>query len=409
MNGTRKLTLIFALSATASLIPGLVAAGAQATDSSAKAMQRAVGAITAISGNSITLKTDNDGEMTVVVDDDTRMVRTAPGQKDLSGATPIHLQDLQVGDRVLARFVSSDDGKNQAKAVIAMKQTDIAEKQGQERQDWQRRGVGGLVKSVDPATHIVVITIPEPGGAKSLNIHAAAATIVRRYSPDSVKFDDAKAGTLEQIKPGDQLRARGDRSADGNDLTADEIVSGAFRNVAATVISVDPAAGTIGLTDLATKKPVVIRVTAESQLRRLPPMMAQGIAMRLKGGAGGANAGGSAANASPASSSAPASGSADHVPHNGNQPRGTAGNGGPGRTGDMQQMLSRAPTIPLTDLKKGDAVMVVATQGTDSTPATAITLLAGVEPMLQASTSASQSMLMASWNLNSNGGQDAQQ
>jgi hypothetical protein len=242
--------------------------------------------------------------------------------------------------------------------------------------------------------------------------------VVRRYSPDSVKFDDAKMGTLNQIRPGDQLRARGERSADGSDLNADEIISGTFHNVAATVISADPAAGSLTLNDLATKKPVVIRITSDSQLRRLPAMMAQGIAMRLKGAANGAAPGsnGTAGGASPGSNGANGGGNASAVPESsggghdprGNQPRGTEG-AQPRTGGDTQQMLARAPPIQLAELKKGDAVMVVATEGSDSTPATAITLLAGVEPMLQASTSASQSMLMASWNLNANGGQDAQQ
>jgi hypothetical protein len=48
--------------------------------------------------------------------------------------------------------------------------------------------------------------------------------------------------------------------------------------------------------------------------------------------------------------------------------------------------------------------MIVATEGASDT-ATAITLLAGVEPMLQASTKASQSLFSSSWSLG--GGGDA--
>ena len=49
-------------------------------------------------------------------------------------------------------------------------------------------------------------------------------------------------------------------------------------------------------------------------------------------------------------------------------------------------MLSRLPTETLGGLKVGDAVMIVATQpAADSATATAVTLLAGVEPILQAS------------------------
>src|SRR5579859_4941072 len=67
---------------------------------------RAIGTITAISGNTVTLKTDSGTETSVTVQDSTRVVKTAPGQKDLKDATPIHLQDLQVGDRALVRGIT---------------------------------------------------------------------------------------------------------------------------------------------------------------------------------------------------------------------------------------------------------------------------------------------------------------
>ena len=80
--------------------------------------------------------------------------------------------------------------------------------------------------------------------------------------------------------------------------------------------------------------------------------------------------------------------------------RGGAGQWGGGGSGDPQQMLSRAPAIQLADLKKGDAIMVVSTDG--ATEVTAITLLAGVEPLLEAP-AASQSLLN-NWSMNSGAG-----
>ena len=50
-------------------------------------------------------------------------------------------------------------------------------------------------------------------------------------------------------------------------------------------------------------------------------------------------------------------------------------------------------------------VIIVATEGQAPGTATAITVVAGVEPMLQASTSASQAMLSSSWNLGGGGGE----
>src|SRR4029077_17332103 len=127
-------------------------------------------------------------------------------------------------------------------------------------------------------------------------------TILRRYAAGSVKFDDAKPATLTEIKAGDQLRARGQKTADGGEIDADEIVSGTFRSIAGILVSSDNAAGTIIVTDLATKLPVTLRVSADSQLRKLQPFLAQGIAMRIKAAAAeGTAAPNGAAGAPPAS------------------------------------------------------------------------------------------------------------
>jgi hypothetical protein len=309
-------------------------------------------------------------------------VRTAPGQKDLSGATQIHVTDLAIGDRVLVRATpGSAENTYTAQAVIAMKQGDIAQKQEHEREDWQKRGVGGIVKSVDAAGGSVVIT----AGAKTLTIHTTPTTVVRRYAPNSVKFDDAKVSSLDQIKPGDQLRARGNRNADGTVVAADEVVAGSFRNIAGTVLSVDPSTQTATVTDLATKKPVVVHFTPDSQLHKLTPESAQMIAARLKGGAPGS---------SPQGAAKPVA----------NSDNGQGGGRQGGQRGDLSQAMQRAPVVQLTDLHKGDAVMIVSTDGA-ANAATAITLLAGVEPMLQASTTASQSLFSSSWSLG--GGGDA--
>ncbi len=69
----------------------------------------------------------------------------------------------------------------------------------------------------------------------------------------------------------------------------------------------------------------------------------------------------------------------------------------------MQQVLSRAPTIQFADLKKGQAVMLVSTAGT--TDVTAITLLTGVEPLLEAP-EASQNLL-SNWSMGSGGAAEA--
>jgi hypothetical protein len=73
--------------------------------------------------------------------------------------------------------------------------------------------------------------------------------------------------------------------------------------------------------------------------------------------------------------------------------------------GDMQQMLSRLPASTVADFQKGDAVMIVASEGQNGGTPTLITLLGGVEPILQASPGQASSILTP-WSM-SNGGGDA--
>src|SRR5271166_5213798 len=260
-------------------------ASTQQAPASSGSKVRTVGTIKSISANNVTLTTDTGSEVTVVIQPSTKLLHMAPGQTDLKQATPIQLQDLQVGDRLLAGGTSADGGKSvTATSAVVMTKADVAAKQEHEREDWQKRGVGGVVKAVDAGAGTITLSTGTLASSTPLTVKIWKETIIRRYAPDSVKFDDAKPGTLAQIKPGDQLRARGTKSADGNELAAEEIVSGTFRNVAGTVVAIDAAASTLTLTDLLTKRPVTVRINSDSQLRKLPPMMAQRIAMRLKGG-----------------------------------------------------------------------------------------------------------------------------
>lgn len=354
---------------------------------------KALGTIKSISGNNLTITKDGGSPMTIVIQDSTRTVRTEPGAKDLKGATPITSQELQVGDRVLARGKTADDGKVLlASSIIVIKAGDVAAKQQQEREDWQNRGIAGLVTAIDAGAGTITISNSAMPGSKTTTVRISKDTIARRYAPDSVKFDDAKAGTVDQIKVGDQLRARGTRSPDGSQIVADEIVSGTFRNIAGTVISSDASDHSVTLRDLSTKKPVTLKINADSQMRNLPPMLAQRIAARLKHA-------GNAPGGAPTVQGAPAEARASEE----------AGTGGgmrrAGGAPDFQQMLNRMPAVTLADLQKGAAVMVVATEGSANSQPTAVTLLTGVEDILTASPDSSHAaMLLSPWNL---GGMDA--
>jgi hypothetical protein len=359
------------------------------------AVAKPVGTVKTIAGNTITLTIDAGSEVTVLIQDATRLLRIAPGQKDLKDAAPIQLKDLQPGDRILVRGTLAADGKSvNATSVIAMKKTDIAEKQAREREEWQKHSVGGLVNGIDAAAGTITIATAASGDKKNVLIHFSKDTVLRRYAPDSTKFDEAKPALLDQIQTGDQLRARGIRSADGTELTAEEIVSGSFRSIAGTISAIDAAAGTINVMDLATKQNVIVKITTESQLRKLPLPMAQRIAARLKGTGADAPSASASASAPPAQPTA-------------TSPSGPGGTGRGGGAPDLQQAIGRMPAATLSDLQKGDAVMIVATQGTRDAGVTVITLLGGVEPILQASPKDGASTILSPWSLNSGGGEAA--
>ncbi len=384
--------------------------GGPALAQQAPASSRVLGTVASVSGNSISVTTDAGSTVSVTVPDGANIVRVPPGQKTLAGATKITLADVAAGDRVLM-LVGGDPPA--AKVVVVNKASDIAAKQQQEQADWARRGVGGLVKAVDAAAGTVTITATN----RTITIHTTPNTIIRRYAPDSVKFSEAQTSTLAAIQPGDQVTARGDRT--GDDVAADEIVSGSFRNIAGTVSSVD-GDNSFTVKDLVTKKTVTIKTTPDSDLRKLDPQMAQMIAMRLRAASGqgatvAANGGAGGGNGGPggASGGGQFAGGGGGASPGGGGPGGQYRQGGGGGAGGAQgggnalaRVLQRSPQVHVSDLHKGDAVMIVATSGNPDS-ATAIRLLAGVEPMLQASASGSQSMFSSAWSgLGGSGGAD---
>lgn len=376
--------------AAQAILVALFLAIPSAAQSKPDAVSKAVGTIKTVQSSSITVAAESGPDITATLAPATKILRVPPGEKDLKNATPLQPQDLQPGDRVLVRGqASSDPHTIAALSVIVMKQSDVSAQHQRESEDWQKHGIGGLVTSIDAATGAITISSGSLGATHNVAVHITRNTILRRYAPASVKFDDARPAPLSDIKPGDQLRARGSRSSDGNDLTAEEVVSGSFRNIAGTITATDATSSTITVHDLIAKASVVIKVSSESQMKKLPPEMAQHIAMRLKGSANGDQS----AN-QPTPNSPPPAKSA------GAPAGGQSRNGNP----DVQRVLSRLPNSSLADLQKGEAVMIVSTAADNSGAVTAIILLAGVEPILTAAPNHSASLL-SPWSLSTSGGE----
>ncbi|WP_260741005.1 DUF5666 domain-containing protein [Tunturiibacter lichenicola] len=377
----RRSTLAGALITVALYVPAVNAnAMAQTPAAAPAAAGRQLGTVKAVSGNTLTLTTDAGQEVAVSVADGARVLQLAPGSTDLKTAQTITLANIAAGDRVLVSGKAGDSaGAFAASRVILMKSGDIAQKHEAEQADWQKRGTGGIVSAVDAGSGALTVSI----GAKKLTVNTSSRTRFRRYAGDSVKFEDAKPGTLAQIQVGDQLRVRGAKSDDGTSIQAEEVVSGSFKNLSGLIATVDVGSGTLTLKDLATKKTVTVTITANSSVRSLPPEAAARFAARARNAAAGGSGGGG--------TPAPASNAAG-----GERP------GGSGRSAgaDLSQFVSRLPSQTIADLKVGEAVMIVGSQSdAASNGVTAVTLLSGVEPILAAAPSGSGSLTLSPWSL----------
>jgi len=357
---------------------------------------RALGVVTKIDAGArqLTLKTDT-GEVAVAVDGKAKVLRVAPGATNLANAAAIELSEVNVGDRLRARGKFGEDPKSlSALEIVVISQSDIASKQAAERADWDRRGATGIV--AEASADSITINVRTLEGVKPLVITAAPNAVVRRYAPDSVKFADAKPAKISDIRKGDQVRARGNKTPDGGGMTAEEIVSGQFKMIAGLVVSVDPQENIIRINNIETKRQMTVRISADSSVKKLAPQLSQLIANRLHGVAPAEGAGGRGPDGGPGGNPGGNPG--------GGPPGGFGGGRGPGGrggAGDMQSMIDRTPPITVTDLKTGDAIIVSSTVGASADQVTAITLLAGVEPIL--TKPGSREMSLGDWNVGGGG------
>jgi Cu/Ag efflux protein CusF len=327
-------------------------------------------------GSKVTLKSDKGDEVTVSTTARTLLLKMPPGETDPKKGAKITLADINAGDRAVVVAPQGSDPKSlAASAILVMSKSDVASLQQKDVDDWRKRGTTGNVTAIDAAAKTVTIK----AGSRTFTVKPSEKTTYFRYAPDSARFADAKPAAFGDIKTGDQMRVLGNKSEDGATILAEKIVSGSFRQIAATISAIDPAEGQLTVKDLASKATLTIKVVADSTMKKLPDTMAAMLARRY---APGAQQGGGAPGA------------------------GGGGGRGPGggRGGDVSQMLDNLPPLPLSELKKGDAIMVSTTQGADATHATVIMLLAGVEPLLTASPTATRD-IMSGWNLGGGGGE----
>lgn len=323
-----------------------------------------VGAVTNVdtAKRTLTIKTDAGPVVLVQADDKTAYLRLPVGERTLSKAAPTKLDEILNNDRILAHGTKSGQVFI-AQRLIVMPATDVAKKREQDLDDWKRRGIGGIVREVNSQSGVITLEMRSSAAGLRLPVETTKAAF-HRYVPGSLRFEDARASQLDEVHVGDQLRALGGKSADGNSFIAEQVVSGAFKTIGVTVTSVDQASRKISAATLDQKKPVTISINKDSVLHRIPPPVATAIAQRAKGEAGKPQT--APAKVDPGKTVAqPAPKAATPVI-------------------DVQQMIDSLPMVALSDIKPGDMLAVTGAVDNDEAHLVAIKLAAGVDLVLKA-------------------------
>ena len=369
-----------------SVVLGTLLTAPSTTQGAATAERRLVGKVTStdVEQGRLTVETDQGEAVTVGIDSSTRCMRVPPGEKDLANAVPTAIADISLGDRVLARVPTSTSGPPAAASlVLVMPRADLEQKRQQELADWKARGTVGKIASIDASVREVTLVAQSLRETKTTIVAVQSETGIRRYAPGSIRFQDARPSSFEELKVGDQLWVLGEsqENPEGARIEAEQLVAGAFRNFAATVRGVEAGEGTVRVKDLETGKTFSVHIVEESVLRRLPERMAWFLGMALERSKAGEGS-------PPQNFRRGGSGRGGRPPGSG---FGGAGGGSRpdamgGRRPNMsfQEVLQRAPRFSIDELQPGEPLIVSSTTGEGDTPIKAITVVAGVEPLLAA-------------------------
>lgn len=304
--------------------------------------------------NFLTIKTPT-AEFRVNVASNVICKRVAPDAKTLDGAEEITFNDIMPGDRVWARNTTAEATPNavQAKQLVLMSATSIAERNRRERDSWQRRGVVGEIVEVNSTTKEATVKLRN---GSTMIVTVAEKADVRRYPPGSVEFTDSKPIGFEEIKVGDTIFGRGERSEDGKNFRAEMLITGDVpRPTFGQIVSVNLEKQEIIVRGQGQE--TLIQVTAQTLLRNMPENL------------------GGPANPDPnrpARTNNPDQANQANQTDSANQPSQAnatgqnparregfqGGRGGMFNPNEMMERLRNAPAIQLTDLKAGEFIVV---------------------------------------------------
>jgi hypothetical protein len=344
-------------------------------------------------GKVLTVKPLKSDATTVKFDERTTFLKMPAGETDVKKATPGAATDVAVGDSVIARVLTADPTGKPARTVYVEKQKDLAERREKTQEEW-KTATSGLVTAIDPGVIKINARVPGSPAPKEIAVEISPKVDITRYNPVNGKYEPS---SLAAIKVGDQLRVLGDKNADSTEIKATDVGAGTFKTMGLLVKTIDPATNQITGTDTGTKQPVTIRLRSDTQMKKFNDMSAMMVARQLnptyqqagrgnRGGGAGAGAGGGAGFAR-------------------GEGGGRGAGGGRGRGAmDVGKIIEQQPTIQLSDIKPGDALIVNIATGSDPAKPYAIGLVAGVEPILRAAPNNGPDPLAGSWNMGGGGG-----
>lgn len=341
-----------------------------------------VGTVTAFKPDTVVeIKPDNVAASDVKITPDTLAQRVAPGETSLKNAAAANITDLQLGDRVLVTL--DTDGKS-ARRIVIMSASEIRKRDDADREDWNARGIAGIVASVTGNTITLRTTAAQNAAPQTVTV--TGQTKFRRYAPDSVRFADAKPSKQDEISVGDQLRARGEKSQDGKIVKADDVVFGTFVTTVGSVVAVDADKQQITIKDAANGNPVLISLTPDSRIKQMPAFAGFGGATGGPPAGGAGRSGGFPGGPPPGGfPGGPGGGSFPGGPPNGG-PAGAGPSGAPGGPPSLAQMVETMPAAKIDDVKAGQTIVVSSTRGATSGRVTAIMLLANAEMLVRMAT-----------------------
>jgi len=327
-----------------------------------------LGTVSAVRAESNEIETKSDAGVVTVfkIAPETTMKSVPPGQTSLANAADATIDTVHPGDRVLVTLQG-----DLVRRVVVMQAKSIEQWKEADKAEWQKRGVAGVVKEKKGNE----LTL-KGAGENTYTVTLKPNASFKRYPAESVKFADAKVSKLEEVQVGDQLRARGEKSADGHSVTADEVVFGTFVTRAGVIQSID-ANGAIIAKDIGGKEILTVHLTADSQIKKFGAGGGPGM-----GGGPGGPGGPGGMRTPPAEGAGPRAG--------GGPPAGEGGRpGGPGAGGrrfDVSQIVDRLPVGTKDDLKVGETIVfsssvALAAQGSKNN-LTAIMLISNAERLL---------------------------